>query len=69
MEVSTSVDGPHKVSLITVSFVLNPFKTHYYVLILNDITMLATIKRKRQQAATLSTIFLIPNINIANISN
>ena len=45
------------------SCVLNAFETLCFTLISNDITRLATIFEKQQQAAKLSTIILIANIN------
>ena len=45
------------------SSVLKPLTKSCHVIISNDITMPATIQRKQQQAAKLSTVILTANIN------
>ena len=45
------------------SFVLNPCTKQHNVIILNDITMLASILKEQQQAAYLSTTISMANIN------
>ena len=52
------------------SAVMIPYKMHYIVIILNYITMLATIQREQHhEASKLSAIILIANINSKAITD